>query len=486
MSPRHWWRAHGGVGGAHSSPPSTRITEVTSRTMSMLAQLSHGRAERGVGGGVGDHHELGVGPATLLADGLDGDVVVGERVGDRGEHTGAVVDVDRHVVARAGLPHRLHRAVGVRRLPRAARPGESVAGDRHQVAEHGAGGGRATGPGAVEHQLPGGLGLHEDRVVGLADTGQRVRARDHRRVHARGDLVAAQLADREQLDHRAHVAGAGDVGRGHLGDALAVDVGRGDARVEGQAGQDRGLGGGVEPLDVGGRVGLGVAELLGLLQRLGEPGAGGVHLVEDEVGGAVDDAQHPGHLVAGQRLAQGPQDRDRTRDRGLVVEVALGLGRRLEERRPVLGQQRLVGGDDAGAVVERGQDQGPGRLDAADDLDDQVDVVAGHESRGVGGQQPLGHVHVTRRVEASYGDADELDRRAHAGGQVVVLLAEQPHHLRADRTAAEHRHLERALVLLVHETPTSVANRSDSVSRRSTVNVFPSRTPITGGRSAWL
>ena len=131
--------------------------------------------------------------------------------------------------------------------------------------------------------------------------------------------------------------------------------------MEGQAGQDRGLGGGVEALDVGGRVGLGVAELLGLLERLGEAGAGGVHLVEDEVGGAVDDAQHAGHLVTGQRLAQRPQDRDRAGDGGLVVEVALGLRRGLEERRPVLGQQRLVGGDDAGAVLQRGEDQRRGR-----------------------------------------------------------------------------------------------------------------------------
>ncbi len=52
-----------------------------------------------------------------------------------------------------------------------------------------------------------------------------------------------------------------------------MDVGRGDPGVEGQRGQDRGLGRGVEALDVGGRVGLGVAELLGLLQRLREPGA---------------------------------------------------------------------------------------------------------------------------------------------------------------------------------------------------------------------
>ena len=50
--------------------------------------------------------------------------------------------------------------------------------------------------------------------------------------------------------------------RGDLGDALAVHVGGGDPGVEREPGEDRGLGGGVEALDVGGRVGLGVAERL--------------------------------------------------------------------------------------------------------------------------------------------------------------------------------------------------------------------------------
>ena len=268
--------------------------------------------------------------------------------------------------------------------------------------------------------------------------------RDHRRVHANRHRVVVVFSSQmaSSLTTEPMSLADCDVGRGHLGDALAVHVGGGDPGVEGEAGQDRGLGGGVEPLDVGGRVGLGVAELLGLLQRLGEAGTGGVHLVEDEVGGAVDDPEHPGHRVAGQRLAQRSHDRDRAGHRGLEVEVAPGLLGGLEQRRAVLGQQRLVGGDDAGAVLERGEDQRAGRLDAADHLDDQVDVVAGDQPRGVGGQQPLGDLDLARRVEPAYGDTDELDRGAHPGRQVAGLLLQQPHHLRADRAAAQHRDLE--------------------------------------------
>ncbi len=262
-------------------------------------------------------------------------------------------------------------------------------------------------------------------------------------MHAGGHRVTVELTDGEQLDDRTHLAGALDVGSRDLGDALAVDVGGGDPGMEGQAGQDRCLGGGVETLDVCGGVRLGVPEVLGLLQRLAEAGTRGVHLVEDEVRGAVDDAEHPGHPVARERLTQRPHDRDRTGDRGLVVEVAAGLLGRLEQRRAVLGQQCLVGADDARAVLQRGQDQRAGGLDAADDLDDEVDVCAARETHRVGGQQSLGYLDLAHGVESAYGDTDQIHPRPDPGSQVVGLVGQQPHHLRPDRTAAEHGHLQR-------------------------------------------
>ena len=314
--------------------------------------------------------------------------------------------------------------------------------------------------------------------------------RDHRRVDADGHRLArvatTQLRDREQLDDRAHLAGRLHVGRGDLGDALAVDVVDGHAGVEREAGEDRRLRGRVEALHVGGRVGLGVAELLGLLERLGEAAARGVHLVEDEVGGAVDDAEHPRDPIARERLAQRAQDRDRARDGRLVEQVASGPVRGGVERRAVGGEQRLVGRHDRGAVVEGTQDQRAGRLDATDDLDDEVGPR--DQLLRVGREQAVGDLHLARRVEPAYGDAHELERRAHARGQVTGLLVEQAHHLRAHRSAAEHRDLQRwsSLSRLHQRSPTSVANRSASVSRRTITRATPSRTLITGGRSAWL
>ena len=110
----------GGRPVGHSDSPSTRITEDTSRTLAMPAQRLDGGGQVGVAGAVRDHDQLGVVAATLLADGLDRDVVLGEGQRHGGEHAGLVVDVDLHVVAGLGLPHRHHPQVGVRRLAGAA------------------------------------------------------------------------------------------------------------------------------------------------------------------------------------------------------------------------------------------------------------------------------------------------------------------------------------------------------------------------------
>ncbi len=254
--------------------------------------------------------------------------------------------------------------------------------------------------------------------------------RDHRGVHPGGDRLAVggPLADGEELDRAAHALRGRDVGGGDLGQALAVHVVEAYARVEGDSGQDRGLRGGVEPLDVGGRVGLRVPERGGLVERLGVAGSAGVHPVQDEVGRAVDDAQHAVDLVARERLAQRPYQRDRAGDGGLVIEVGVLLLGGGVQRGAVLGEQRLVGGDDARAVLEGGGDQGPGGLDAADDLDDHVDVAALDERGGVGGDELGGHA-LAHPAGAADRDPGELDRGADARREVVRVRRHDARHL---------------------------------------------------------
>ena len=79
-------------------------------------------------------------------------------------------------------------------------------------------------------------------------------------------------------------------------------------------------------------------------------------------------------------------------------------------------------------MLQRGQDQRPGRFDAPDHLDHQVDVVPGYQTCCVGGEQP--------RIDAgpvpagpAYGDPHQLQRAADPRPQVVGLLDDQPRDL---------------------------------------------------------
>jgi hypothetical protein len=267
---------------------------------------------------------------------------------------------------------------------------------------------------------------------------------DQRGVDARGDPLAVLLLDplddREQLDRAAHPVGGGDVLGADLGDALAVHVAEAHPGVEGQRREDRRLRRGVVPLDVGRRIGLGVAELLGAREGVAEVGAGAGHRVEDVVGGAVDDAQDALDPVAGQGLPDRSDQRDRPGDGRLEGEVhAVHVGC-LVERGTVLGQQRLVRGDDARAVPHRLEQQGAGGLDPAHHLDHEVGLA--HERARVVGQQARGDVLTAVAGAVAHGDADHLEAGADAVGELLPLLRDQAQHLGADRARSEHGHAQ--------------------------------------------
>ncbi len=265
-----------------------------------------------------------------------------------------------------------------------------MAGDSDDVAEHRARGRVTASTATIKHELPRRIGFDEHRVERFAHAGKRVTPRHHRGMdsnrHTSRYAVRPvhALADREEFDNAIHVGCGLDVSGGDFGDALAVDIATGDPGVEGKRGQDGGLGCRIETLDIGGRVGLGIPQRLRLADRVGEPSSGRVHLVEHIVRRAVDDADDLADAVSRKGLAQRAQQRDGARNGRLVVEIDAVLSGRGIQRRAVLGQQRLVGGDDRRAVLHSAQDERAGWLDAADDLDD--DVSPGDEFGRIGGE----------------------------------------------------------------------------------------------------
>ena len=256
--------------------------------------------------------------------------------------------------------------------------------------------------------------------------------------------IAQALADREQLDDVAGLARGDHLVEGDARDALAVHRLDRHERVEGEAREDAGLLRGVVALDVGGRVGLGVAELARDRERLLERLAARVHAVEDEVRRAIDDAEDALDAVARERVAQRPDDRDRPADGGLVVELRADLAGRLEQLGAVRGHERLVRRHDVRARGERLEDERTGRLETAHELDD--DVGAEDERLGIGREQLARQLDVARSIHVAHRDARELDAGADAGRQLVGVGQQLVGDLGADAAGPQEGDAEIAVL----------------------------------------
>ena len=231
---------------------------------------------------------------------------------------------------------------------------------------------------------------------------------------------------------------------GDAGDALAVDVAGHHARVEGDRGEDRALRRGVESLDVGGRVGLGVPEALGLGERLVERRTVLAHLREDVVRGAVHDAEHAAHAFAGERFLQRSDQRDTARDRGFEQQVEAGGVGGVEEVLALAGEELLVGGDHRLPVRERPEQQDPGGLDPAHHLADDVDLGVVDDGDPVGGEDIGGQRHVTVPARIAHGHPRHGEPAARPHRDVVGVLVQQPDRRGADGAAPQHADADRA------------------------------------------
>ena len=115
----------------------------------------------------------------------------------------------------------------------------------------------------------------------------------------------------------------------------------------------------------------------------------------------------------------GPDDRDGPGDRRLVEQVHAGRGGDLGELGTGHGQQRLVGRDHRLALTQGRFDQFLGGVEPPDDLDDDVDIVAGDQRRGVGADEVDRDGHGPGPLRVGHGDPDELQADPGTGGHVL-------------------------------------------------------------------
>ncbi len=253
-------------------------------------------------------------------------------------------------------------------------------------------------------------------------------------MHPLLDALGGAHRHAEQLDPVAELLGGFEIlrrDRGNAFDEHRIGI---DAGAVGDAGEDRELLGGVEALHVEARIGLGIAEALGVLEALGKRQPLLLHARQDVIAGAVEDAVDAGKGIAGEALAQRLDDRDRAADGGFEIErrpVRLG---EIGERGAVPGEQRLVRGHHRLAGGERGFHRALGGIAvAAHQFDEHVDAGVGRERDGIADEARRRGAEVPLLGGVARAHRDHLDRAAAAQRQHVAMLLQQPHHGGTDR-----------------------------------------------------
>ena len=256
---------------------------------------------------------------------------------------------------------------------------------------------------------------------------QRLDGHVERAVNARGA--------RDEPDAAAHRLGQVAVGGLDLTDAAHAEPVGTHPRAKRAVGQDRQLGGRVEPVEIGRRIRFGQAERLRFGDGLVERELRLFDARHDEVAGAVQNAGETIDLV--RAMAQVPDDRQRGGGRGFAVERSGGALRQHAQVRELRRQQRLVGRDDRLARGEGSRQDGLHRRSAGD-LDDHVHFWIAHEfERPVGERDACGQ-RVPRLAEVAYRDARHAKLHAVAVGDGTLLARDHLEQAATDRAAADH------------------------------------------------
>ena len=360
--------------------------------------------------------------------------MLGEDIDRLGQGAHAVGNLQAHIVLGLELVHGLKGevvAIGLN-LGERCHAAADLLGQRQDIAHDSARGGEGACAGTVEHGLAHGVAYHVDGVHGAVDLGEHVVGGDQRGVHADVDTGIGVAGDTQQLNGVAELAGLGDVLGADGTDALLVDVVGGNAGAKADGGEDGRLAGGIEAVDVGGRIGLGVALGLGVGEHVGVIGALGVHARQNVVGGAVEDAGDGQDLVAHQVVLERADDGDTAAAAGLAFDLHAALTRLLGKRLDMAAEQGLVGGDDVLAVLKgRGEDLGRGVL-AADQLDDDVDGGVGDDIVPVARKGLALNTGGFGLLPGKRAGAGQLKVDA-VGGQVLIVVAlDQTSHAAAD------------------------------------------------------
>ena len=226
----------------------------------------------------------------------------------------------------------------------------------------------------------------------------------------------------------------------------------------GQTDEQNELVSGIVTVNVQRGVGLGIAQLLGLLERNVKIHGVAGHLGQNIVAGAVKNAHERFNTVAREAFLERFHNGDGPGHAGFVTQNTLFAVGLLKQGQAFFSQQGFVGGNDVLALVEGAVDDGAGVVDTADKLHQHVDfgiirkgaVVCGQLcSGGQLGAAGLGGVAHQHLFEHDGAPATAADK--------VGVFVEQAHKTAAHRTKSRKAHYQGFFAVLRHVASRSAA-----------------------------
>ena len=248
----------------------------------------------------------------------------------------------------------------------------NVTGDIHHISGNSGAGGHLACAQPVKKNIANHVTGEMNGIKGAVDLGQQMALRHHGRMHPGLHMLAMIAAYGQQLDPAAELAGKLDIHRLDPGNPLGSDIVMGDIHAVGHGHENGQLVGGINSLDIIGGVGLGKSLLLRIPEHHIKGSALIGHAGEDIVGRSIHDPHDRKDFIGHQSLFQGLDHRDTAADTGLETDLDPFCRRSGKDILPLLGKQGLVCRHHMLAGGNGIHDKGLGRLDTADQLDDDI------------------------------------------------------------------------------------------------------------------
>ena len=265
----------------------------------------------------------------------------------------------------------------------------------------------------------------------------------HAHVNARGSAARHS----QELHAVAPLARAGDVDGRDAADALDKrHVVHRDARVEADGCQNGDLCGGVETVDVGGGIRLGIAQTLGVRQDLVKRQPLALDAREHIVRRAVHDAGDGEDLVAGKRMLKRLDDGDATGHCSLAAQLNARLVGHAGKLAHAMRKHRLVGADHMLACRKCSLENLTGGMVAADELHHDVNLGVGHSLAPVRRKDALRKSQLLGMARAASAGPLQAQVDPIRGKIVVMMALEQPHETAADSAESDNRNVHHAHV----------------------------------------